>query len=233
MKLLWNTLRILIGLIFFILAIGAVQKSLFSGVLLLGAFVIAIPFFSKKIKLGFIPKAAICAVCVFAGTVLFANSSNKEIAGAVKSQSAAGIVKENTKIPIQPLANPSPQIDWKKYTDEFQNEIRSDGGKLSKVKNIDFEMDEKGATTRIVMTPVELQEFTKLGPMKSVMEALLEGMVVLQVNFAKENNLPTKDRSFYVHLHLAEEGILNPVRFKKLAMASYNPNTDSVDIKFK
>ncbi len=60
---------------------------------------------------------------------------------------------------------------------------------------------------------------------------MLEGLVILQVQFSKEKNIPIAGRFFSAHLHLAEPGIAKDVRYRKLGFAYYNEHTDAVEIK--
>ena len=225
--------RIAIGIFIIILALAAFSESFFAfGMFLVSAF-LAFPFLSKKLKGGFVAKGLIFAVCFFAATILFANSSNKKNANVEIRNNPAGTVKDQATVQTTPAAAPATEVDWNKYAEEFKKKLRDDGGLVSKVNKIDVSMNSEKSSVKAVLSPEELNDFSKIGPLKKTIDVLLEGLVVLQVQFAKEKNLPTKNHFFAAHLHLAEEGILNPVRFKKLGMSSYNQNTDSVDIKYK
>jgi hypothetical protein len=225
--------RIATGIFITILALAAFSESFFAfGMFLVSAF-LAFPFLSKKLRWGFVAKWLIFAGCFFAATILFANSSNKKIAKVEIRHDPAGPVKDQGTIQTTPAAASSIQVDWNKYAEEFKKKLREDGGLVSKVNKIDVSMDNEKSSVKAVLSPEELNNFSKIGPLKKTIDVLLEGLVVLQVQFAKEKNLSIKGRFFAAYLHIAEDGILNPVRFKKLGMASYNPNTDSVDINYK
>jgi hypothetical protein len=231
MKIIAILLQVLIGFSSLLLAFAAFPTSVPAGLLFLLAGCVALPFLSKKISGGPVLKAALCAAAFFSGTILFSNSLNREVSKADPSSDSSSLPVAQSTVQPTPTATPTPEVNWSQYAEEFKKELRDEGGLVSKINEIDVSIDKRNSSVKVILTPEELQVLAKIGPLKKTINVLLEGLVVLQVQFAKEKNLPIQGHFFSTHLHLAEPGIAHDRRYRKLGFAFYNEHTDSVEIE--